>query len=83
MLQNSVILLISHIKNKRKLVKSMFLAQFNQAKLQNGSHSRISVKIRNIGIDLKKNCQNSGKASNSIIRDVIAVNLEILALEIL
>ena len=61
----------------------MFLAQFNQAKLQNGYHSRISVKIRNIGIDLKKNCLNIGKASNSIIRGVIVVNLEILALEIL
>ena len=40
------------------------------------------MKIIIFGIDLEKICQNNGKASNSIIRDVFAVKLEILALEI-
>ena len=58
------------------------MTHFNEAKLHNGFHSRISVKIINFGLDLEKICQNNGKASNSIIRDVFAAKLEILALEI-
>ena len=72
-------MLISHIENLIKCAKSQFLADFNEEKLQNDLHRWIFVKIRKFGLDLEKICQNSGIASKSIVRVIIATKLEILA----